>query len=276
MGITIYIFILILLAAGVLLITHFGPAFVRIEKSGLSFFSQKDTESLLPASQVEMINKASSLYPLLNNKLKRRFERRLATFMTRKNFVASEGIDTITEEMKVIISAIFTQLTFGHPAQYLDMFKTVILRADDYYSSRTGQYYEGEVNLIGCIVLSWKNLMADLENESDGHNLGLHEAAHALRLSYAFFEERESDEMTKLIHEFDELAVQEMNNYETGNQTFFREYGAENYNEFFAVAIECYFEKPRQLFEYNPLIYNKLKQILKLDLLDPEHIIAKE
>jgi len=35
--------------------------------------------------------------------------------------------------------------------------------------------------------------------------------------------------------------------------------------EFFSVAVECFFEKPNALKEYNPKLYLLLSKILKID-----------
>jgi hypothetical protein len=52
-------------------------------------------------------------------------------------------------------------------------------------------------------------------------------------------------------------------------------YGGSNPVEFFAVATECFFEKPKQLCDKHPELYAALKQFYKQDpaawVLDPQH-----
>jgi Mlc titration factor MtfA (ptsG expression regulator) len=36
-------------------------------------------------------------------------------------------------------------------------------------------------------------------------------------------------------------------------------------DEFFSVAVECFFERPSDFREYNPKLYDLLTRILKLD-----------
>ena len=43
-------------------------------------------------------------------------------------------------------------------------------------------------------------------------------------------------------------------------------YGGTNPAEFFAVATEAYFEKPRQLLKRHPELYNELNRFYGLDL----------
>ena len=45
-------------------------------------------------------------------------------------------------------------------------------------------------------------------------------------------------------------------------------YGATNPAEFFAVATETFFEKPKKMQKKHPNLYNELKDYYKLDPLD--------
>jgi len=50
-----------------------------------------------------------------------------------------------------------------------------------------------------------------------------------------------------------------------GQKTVMDSYGASNPAEFFAVATECFFEKPKQLLKKHPRLYEELKQFYKQD-----------
>ena len=50
-----------------------------------------------------------------------------------------------------------------------------------------------------------------------------------------------------------------------GRKTVLDKYGATNPAEFFAVATECFFEKPGQLLEKHPRLYAELAQFYKQD-----------
>jgi Mlc titration factor MtfA (ptsG expression regulator) len=50
-----------------------------------------------------------------------------------------------------------------------------------------------------------------------------------------------------------------------GRATLLDEYGATNPAEFFAVATECFFEKPRQLRERHPDVYGVLSGYYRQD-----------
>lgn len=224
----------------------------------------------------DLVVKYSVLYPLLNDIQKKVFRDRVISFIRNKEFTAAGDLLEVTDEMKVLTSIVITQLTFGHPEENLDMFSRIILFPDEFQFGRTERYLKGEVNLTGGILLSWKNLLEGIADKEDGTNLALHEAAHAFRLSIAFGMVENSEILTRMLHEFDDLASDEMQKFEEGSHIFFREYGAQNYNEFFAVAVECYFEQPGQFIEYNPLLYNKLREILHIDLLRSDPVITEK
>ena len=48
-------------------------------------------------------------------------------------------------------------------------------------------------------------------------------------------------------------------------ETVLNAYGAKDPAEFFAVATECFFEKPRQLKERHPELYAELKKFYQQD-----------
>ena len=52
---------------------------------------------------------------------------------------------------------------------------------------------------------------------------------------------------------------------EKGHKTVMDSYGGSDLAEFFAVATECFFEKPRQLLKKHPNLYAELKQFYRQD-----------
>jgi Mlc titration factor MtfA (ptsG expression regulator) len=52
---------------------------------------------------------------------------------------------------------------------------------------------------------------------------------------------------------------------EDGRETVLDTYGAQNPAEFFAVATECFFEKPGRLKERHPALYAELQEFYRQD-----------
>lgn len=206
-------------------------------------------------------------YNALPSKEKLHFERRVQKFIDLKQFISRSGIKDITPEMKVMIAGSAIQLTFGYPDVYFRHFWRILIYPDNYYSTITHKYHQGEVHIKGIIVLSWNSFKEGFRDPSDGRNLGFHEMAHALRLinivdndEYDFYDR-------KIMYEFEKEAHNEtikiLNS--SDQKSLFRSYCATNIDEFFAVAIECFFEKPFEFKNYNPKLYMLLSKILKTD-----------
>jgi Mlc titration factor MtfA (ptsG expression regulator) len=201
-------------------------------------------------------------YRNLSDKDKRLFERRVQKFMDMKEFVPRGELKEVSIEMKTLIAASAIQITFGLPAVYLRTFYRILVYPNDYYSTITHRYHRGEVNTRGFIVLSWSNLVDGYANNTDGRNLGLHEMAHALKIVDAFHsEEQNLFDHTTFIR-FINHAREEMMRIQMGEESFFRDYAATNDHEFFAVAVENFFERSVEFRNYHPELYSLLGELL--------------
>lgn len=247
---------------------------IAIKQSNIQIFPPNGYELLFGEDQVpnlrQLLNDNFVLYKMLDDKGRKLFEKRVYRFINMKDFKAGSNMSKITDEMRVMIAASAIQITYGYPEVYFKHFRTIILFADEYYSTISGEYHAGEVNAGGAIVLSWKNFMSGFSNLSDGRNLALHEMAHALRLTN-IVDNAEYDFIDRdTMQTFEELALIEMQKIENNEDCFFRAYGATNLQEFFSVAVECFFEIPNEFKAYNPELYLLLTRILKFDLLNFE------
>jgi Mlc titration factor MtfA (ptsG expression regulator) len=124
-------------------------------------------------------------------------------------------------------------------------------------SVRLGESWGG-----GTIVLSWSSSRHGGVNFQDGQNVVIHEFAHQLDQidgmadgipilesgCYASWAAMLGKEYKRLVHKA-------MKN----QKTVLDHYGATNEAEFFAVASECFFEKPRQMTKKHPELYEALK-----------------
>ncbi len=202
-------------------------------------------------------------YQNLSEKHKKVFEQRVQRFIDLKEFVP-RNFRGIPDEIKAIIAGSAIQLTFGLPRIYLRHFNKILIYPDDYYSVIFRRYHQGEVNLHGgIIVLSWKNFARGYMDDQDGRNLGLHEMAHAIRLEneinngeYGFFP-------LHLLKRWREQADKTIEYLKNGGNGFFRDYAATNRDEFFAVAVENFFERPEEFHEKFPVLFTLLAQLLR-------------
>ncbi|WKK82690.2 zinc-dependent peptidase [Marivirga arenosa] len=221
--------------------------------------------SRLNQDQVRKLKKYSPYFRKLKHKHQREFMWRVSQFIAAKSFVP-RGMKEVTEEMKVVVAALSVQITFGLPRIYLSHFKRILIYPDSYYSTINNQYHKGEVNpRFGIIVLSWKNLVSGIANETDGINLGIHELAHAIHLENRIHNTEFGFIDQALWDEYSNLAQYEMMKINTGEPTFFREVGGVDHYEFFAVLLENFFERPKALKNYSPKLYHKTCLLLRQD-----------
>lgn len=215
----------------------------------------------------EALAKNFSYYKKLNERDKAIFEKRVQYFINIKHFIP-RNISHVTDEMKALVAGSAIQLTFGLPKVYFTHFDKIIIYPDEYYSLINRRNHKGEVNVRGgIIVLSWKYFVQGYINPEDSINLGLHEMAHALRLENWIFNEEYKFFDEAMLLKWDRLAETEMAQRRCGKNGFFRSYACENKHEFFAVAVENFFERPQQLNEYNSELYQTMSKLLNQDTL---------
>ena len=203
-------------------------------------------------------------YRALNPVEKRIFEKRVQKFINLKTFIP-RGMDLVTDEMKALIAGSAIQLMSGFPKIYFAHFKRILVYPNNYYSEISMRYHKGEVNMGGLIVLSWKNFVDGYIDHKDGRNLGLHEMAHALRLENAIRNEEYGFLDNDLLKTWTDLCYREIHKMEDGESDFFRTYAASNSHEFFAVAVENFFERPQDFHDWHSKMYNTLVQMLNQD-----------
>lgn len=213
----------------------------------------------------ESIAKYMAFYNALPPASRRRFEHKVQHFINSKEFIP-RGMNHVTDEMKALIAGSAVQLTFGLRTVSLRHFKRILVYPDSYYSTINRTYHKGEVNpRYQAIVLSWKAFVEGYMDHKDGRNLGLHEMAHALLLEN-FIENGEAGFFDKYdMDRWNRLAYAEIAQIKAGNSDLFRAYGAENLHEFFAVAVEVYFEKPHEFNAQRPDLYKTLSNLLRQD-----------
>lgn len=127
----------------------------------------------------------------------------------------------------------------------------------------------GESWSQGKVVLAWDNVQKGVLNLQDGHNVVLHEFAHQL--------DHESGSTNgapvlstrgaykSWAHVFSEEFEELQKDAVRGRHSLMDQYGATNPAEFFAVATETFFERPKQMAAYHQELYQLLKDYYKLD-----------
>lgn len=220
--------------------------------------NSKDTE------WIPILEKEFPFYNKLPAESKKLFLSKANYFYRGKNFIPKSGFH-IDERKKLLICASAAQLTFGLPLLKLPHFKDILIYPSSYYNKFTQRKHEGEVNTRGLIVFSWEHIQKGFDNPVDGKNVALHELAHALRFE-DFYPNEERNflsqaDVTEFYHLFKK--VKQLSN--TGLPTFLNSYAFTNLEEFFAVSVESFFERPIEFKSKMPDLYNCMCKLLNQD-----------
>lgn len=197
-------------------------------------------------------------------------------FLAEKTFEGCGGLE-ITEEIKVTVAAQACMLLMGHNTRIYPKLKTILIYPHTYTSGQKGLFGGdnghsarlGESWDHGVVVLAWDSVLGGARNLEDGHNVTLHEFAHQLDQEDGaadgapILEQRSAyiDWARVFQLEYREL----VDKTRRGRKSTLDRYGATNPAEFFAVATEAFFEKPRQLKSKHPELYEELQEYYHLN-----------
>jgi Mlc titration factor MtfA (ptsG expression regulator) len=201
-------------------------------------------------------------------------------FVREKQFEGGGGLD-ITEEMKVIVAAQACLLILNLDAGCYPGVRSVVMYPSTFVPklpTLDRQLHVGPIappapllgeHVRGVVVLSWESAGGDPTGSGDGQNVVLHEFAHELDREDGYVDGvplLEAPSSTRvwarvLQRRFEELgrAAQQ------GEPDLLNAYGATNRAEFFAVATETFFEKPVELRQRYPDLYEELKGFYRQD-----------
>jgi MtfA peptidase len=265
--------IIIFLIIGLILaVIFFSPILRRKRRNRMQ-------KRLFPSLWNAIAENNLPIYLRLSPAERRRLQGHIQVFLAEKQFIGCGGLQ-VTEEMKLIIAAVACLLLLNERGEYFPKLRSILIYPSTYFVNQTvaiDNYVVaerrdarlGESWTKDQLILSWQQVQGDTQNWSDGHNVVLHEFAHQLdqengkaegvpilprQSDYAIWSRVMTAEYQQLCHD-----VQQ------GVETVIDSYGATNPAEFFAVATETFFEKPQQLLQLHPALYELLKKYYQLN-----------
>jgi Mlc titration factor MtfA (ptsG expression regulator) len=215
----------------------------------------------LEPEQEQILNHYSKYYRSLPIKKQKVFMTRMVRFIKDKEFIA-QGDLKLTDEMTILAADSAVKLTFGLRNCKFDKFEKIFFFKGTFFSDYSKSVNMGETNPRGVIVFSWKDLMAGDMDETDNINVGLHEFAHAYMIDNKANEEQ-----------YFEVQCERFDIFYNESKTMdlikahhiFNNYAFRNKMEFFAVAVEHFFETPEKMKEEIPELYKILCKMLNQD-----------
>jgi Mlc titration factor MtfA (ptsG expression regulator) len=267
-----YIAILAILIIGLL------PAFFILKRVSLRARRKRLFAKPFPEEYKQIVRSNVPLYSRLPDSLKEQLHGLVHVFLAEKKFEGCGGLE-VTEEIKVTIAAQACILLLNRSTKYFPRLRTVLVYPHTYVAKTVssngtitvnGQSVRlGESWRRGPVVLAWDSVTGGTLNITDARNVVIHEFAHQLdqedgAADGAPILERRSRYAAwarVLSGEYEALQRKKRKH----RRTVLNKYGATNPAEFFAVATEAFFEKPKQMHKKHPQLYDELKNYYKLN-----------
>jgi Mlc titration factor MtfA (ptsG expression regulator) len=231
-----------------------------------------------PAEWLQYLRSNVSTYTTLSEAEQAKLRDMLRVFIAEKTWEGCGGL-RMTDEIKVTIAAQACLLVLGYDDFYFEKLRTILVYPHGYVAPQetvnqagivdaSGSARLGEAHYRGPIVLSWSDALAGGKTHRDGKNLVFHEFAHELDMLDGAADgtppmpdgklARWRDVMTTEYHRL-------LRDSEHQRATLLDEYGTTNEAEFFAVATECFFEKPVQMQRRHLQLYEVLRDFYRQD-----------
>ena len=238
-------------------------------------------EAPFPEGWQGIIEANVPLYGRMPESLRQQLHGLVQVFLAEKRFEGCGGLE-MTDEIKVTVAAQACMLLLNRKPTYFRKLRTILVYPHTYVaktvSSNGRMVVEGQSVRLGeswqngPVVLAWDSVKGGTSNVTDARNVVLHEFAHQLdqedgAADGAPILERRSRYVTwarVLSAEYEALQRKKKER----RRAVMNKYGATNPAEFFAVATETFFEKPRQMHKRHPELYAELKAYYKLDPLE--------
>jgi Mlc titration factor MtfA (ptsG expression regulator) len=204
-------------------------------------------------------------YKRFSFRRKRRFEIRVKQFLNSFEYQL-RGNMRLTEEVRAVLGGGAARLSMYLPEECFNYFDTIVLYPDLYHSRHTGRNHKGEVNPGGrTIVFSWKSIIEGFARGEDGLNLLMHEYAHALYFEHKLMSQEYEVFNAEAFNRVMQQADIEIENIRSGAHRFLRNYASTNHEEFFAVAVENFFERSASFKKELPELYGCLVLLFRQD-----------
>jgi len=231
----------------------------------------------LSVQQRAIITQHVPLVQKLPSELRRKFEGKVNAFLHQIEFIGCNGLE-VNEEMRLSIAAqacllvVNSDIWYKHLSTiliYPGAFKSRQIEHSGYVVTERETIRSGESWSRGPVVLSWAHTEKGATNDKDGHNVVLHEFAH--QIDYLSGQHdgapilNSVQSVANWKRVFSKAYRSHVRSIEMGHKTVLDAYGAKGPEEFFAVAVEVFFEKPEALKRVDPAVYEQLVALFRLE-----------
>ena len=206
------------------------------------------------------------LYQQLDADGRARFERDVQFVLDEYSFEGVQEV-TLTDTLRWSVAGGIAVLLHGRPSWELPGSRSVLFypgRFDETYHENMTANYDGMAHQQGPIILTVAAVEESWANPADGNNVVLHELAHLFD-----FDNEGADGVPSLVNpasasDWQALVRDEMWKVRQG-RSLLRPYAGEAPSEFFAVAVEHFFEQPEPMARHHEELFRALRAFFQID-----------
>jgi Mlc titration factor MtfA (ptsG expression regulator) len=235
--------------------------------------------AVFPSEWLQILAENSPFYACLPDVDRVELHWLIQVFLDEKHFEGCGG-QVLTDEVKVTIAAQACLLVLHRKTDIYPKLNTVLVYPSAYLAKDAAlggklillggeQVRLGESWTNGIVILSWDEVRRDGSDTQDGRNLVFHEFAHQLDWENGAVDGTPSLDQPSRYRTWVRVLSAEYERLKrdswSGRPTVLDEYGATDHAEFFAVATESFFEKPRVLEKRHPELYAELRSFYGQD-----------
>lgn len=231
----------------------------------------KAPKTPFPEDWKKILKRKVSFYNTLSPKEAQQFEFKIQEFLLNCRITGINTTVDTTDQLLVAASAIIPVFAFPE-WKYTNLFEVLIypeMFNKDFETTGEERRILGMVGtgyMEGKMILSKKALHHGFANESDKKNTAIHEFVHLIDkldgtvdgIPQVLLEKQYSIPWLELINQkMDEIYEEESD---------INPYGGTNKAEFYAVASEYFFERPKLLAKKHPKLYTLMQEMFQQDM----------
>jgi Mlc titration factor MtfA (ptsG expression regulator) len=232
-----------------------------------------------PPAWLDYLRRDVAHYQFLAPAEQARLRDDLRIFIAEKNWEGCGGL-TMTDEIKVTIAAQACLLVLGLRHNYFERVLSILVYPRGYRGVREDEVDSGglipqrdarlgEAHYRGPVILSWADVLEEGRHPERGDNVVYHEFAHQLDMLNGLIDGTPPLETPEQYRRWREVMSAEYRKLidasAHGRATLLDQYGTKDEGEFFAVATECFFDRPVELARRHPRLYEVLRDYYHQD-----------
>ena len=251
----------------------------------LSWFTERRRKRVLeepfPDAWRELLARNVAHWALLDDEERARLRDLVQVFVSEKHWQGCGGLE-MTDEIRVTVAGDACLLLLGRDHALYDDVESILVYPNAVVPPERPQGFfahapvvreapralDGEAHLRGPVILVWDAVRHGARHAGDGRNVVFHEFAHKIDMLGG--EVDGTPPLPDRAHRADWAAVCSavylaLRDNDPAIRRVLDPYGATNEAEFFAVATESFFERPVELRDALPALYDLLAGFYRQD-----------